>query len=204
MGAAGEAYGKRIDAFLAAAAAGGRPDAVTAFHAVRQLPYASRAQRDPAVALEAGEAACTAKHLLLRDCLRRLGEEAEVETVEGDFAAGIPEHPSMPAALRAERRAGPVRDFHNVTLWRGLRLDATWPDAVAPLGIATNAGWAGTGDTRIAVAGGESRGVAEDAAAFKAGLVDAMPAEERDRRARFLALLTGWLDAQRQDLGRTA
>ncbi|MEO1104655.1 MAG: hypothetical protein AAFW98_13135 [Pseudomonadota bacterium] len=180
-------YVTAMDAFLARV--GGTP--VGAFHGVRNMPYASRGNRDPAVALGEGEGACTAKHILLRDLLRHLGEAADVETVEGDFAALVPDLPSMPDELRG---AGPVRDFHNVTVWRGWRLDATWPDRLAPYGFALNDGWAGEGETPLAVGSPQGRGIAEDAAAHKAALIATMPEAEREHRARYLKNLTAWLD----------
>ena len=61
--------------------------------------------------MRTGRGACTAKHILLRDLLRRRGEVAEVELVEGDFAAGIPQVSSMTAPLRDMLRNGRVCRF---------------------------------------------------------------------------------------------
>ena len=44
-----------------------------AYSAVRQMLYFSGADRTPMAALRDGRGACTAKHLVLRDALRKAG-----------------------------------------------------------------------------------------------------------------------------------
>lgn len=185
-------------ASLESALVGSGNSVLGAFHMVRNLRYASRGNRDPAKALALGEGACTAKHILLRDLLRMLGEPAYVEIVEGDFAANIPAHPSMPDTLRTAMSKG-IRDFHNVTLWRGERLDATWPDVLMRYGFTVNAHWAGAGSTWVAVADPISHGTHEDVVDKKAALIAGMETGERQARSTFLALLTSWLDNAQKD-----
>ena len=170
---------------------------VEAFHAVRNLPYFSGPDRTPLAALRDGRGACTAKHLVLRDLLRAMGETAAVELVEGRFGAGMPVHPDMPEALRAMIREGGVPDIHaHVRLGEGeraQRLDATWPDALEALGFPVNRAWDGRGDTRGAMPGGAVRSDAEDVLAEKARLLSGLAAEESERRGQFLRLLSDWL-----------
>ncbi len=85
---------------------------VQAYRAVQAFPYRSVADRRPLTALRNMEGACTAKHLVLRDVLRAIGETAVVEIVEGDFASGLPVHDSMDPALQAMIREGGVTDMH--------------------------------------------------------------------------------------------
>ncbi len=88
---AGTAYAAALDAFLAAhVSAPEMAGIVQAYRAVQAIPYFSGPDRTPLAALRDGRGACTAKHLVLRDALRRIGVRAEVEIVEGDFASGIP------------------------------------------------------------------------------------------------------------------
>lgn len=175
----------------------GPGDVVAAFHAVRSLPYRSGPDRTPLAALREGRGACTAKHLVLRDLLRDLGEEAAVELVEGRFGAGMPVHADMPQELQGMIRDGGVPDLHaRVRLGRAetaRRLDATWPDALEPLGFPVNRGWDGRGDTRGAMPGGAVRSEAEDVLAEKARLLSGLTAEESERRGVFLRLLSEWL-----------
>ena len=197
LGGPPDAYAAALAAFRTGRSVDG---VVAAFHAVRAMPYFSGPDRTPLAALASGRGACTAKHLVLRDLLRSIGERAEVEIVEGDFAAAIPDHPSMPEALRNEVRAGGVTDFHcRVRLTsRGhprRRLDATWPDALVPYGFSTARGWDGTGDTVQAIPRVRVAACVEDVLAHKARLLSSLPAAAVARRLRFLRLLSEWLAA---------
>lgn len=178
----------------------GREGVARAFHAVRALAYRSGPDRTPQAALRTGRGACTAKHLLLRDLLRRLGETAEVEIVEGDFADGMPLLPSMPEELRRRIQAGGVTDFHCRVVWRApegpLRLDATWPDAQAAQGFPASIGWEGFGDTRPAIADAVVRANVEDVITQKEVLLSQLPEALRVSRKRFLLLLSEWLEEQ--------
>lgn len=170
---------------------------VTLYHAVRRFRYASSGQRDPLSVLRTGEGACTAKHILLRDLLRRTGVAAEVEIAEGDFGRCLPSSGPVPAELRALTDAGPIHDFHNYVAaeldGRRVLLDATWHDAVAAHGFDVNSDWTGQGDTRLALTPERRLGAVEDVASEKARLLEGMDPVERERRARFLALLSQWI-----------
>lgn len=170
---------------------------VSAYHAVRNLPYFSGPDRTPLTALRDRRGACTAKHLILRDLLRDLGETAEVELVEGDFASGVPVAPDMPEELKALIREGGVRDVHCRVRWDGpdgpQRLDATWPDALARWGFAGDAGWHGKGDTSQAIRDITVLPCQGDVLAEKARLLAGLTAEEAERRRSFLRLLSEWL-----------
>ena len=77
------AYELALDAVIASHGAGDVPGI---YHAVRKLGYFSSGERSAEAVMLTGRGACTAKHILLRDLLRRHGEVAEVELAEGDFA----------------------------------------------------------------------------------------------------------------------
>ena len=147
--------------------------------------------------MRTGRGACTAKHILLRDLLRRQGEVAEVVLVSGDFADGIPQAASMPAPLHAMIRDAGVADFHCYVVWQNaghaVRLDATWPDALTPYGFPVNAGWTGFGDTVLAISPNEAIQRAEDVTTAKAQLLLGLSVDQAARRLRFLKLLSDWI-----------
>ena len=188
------AYDLLLDGFSASR---GASDVPGLYHAVRKLAYFSSADRSAQTVLRDARGACTAKHILLRDLLRRHGTAAEVELVSGDFSAGMPQAASMPAPLRAMIRAGGIADFHCYVVWENagheVRLDATWPDALAAHGFPVNAGWTGHGDTRLAITPDAAPQRAEDVITTKAQLLSALTAEQTDRRRRFLQLLSDWI-----------
>ena len=173
------------------------------YEAVRQMPYFSGPDRTPLAALRSGQGACTAKHIILRDVLRKLGERAEVEIVEGDFSTGIPLHPAQPADLQEMIRQGGVTDFHcRVRLITGageMRLDATWPDELAPFGFTSNRTWTGNGDTIQAILKVVLWSQDEDVLGTKARLVASLGDAALQRRQVFLRLLSDWL----ADIGKT-
>lgn len=175
------------------AAEGGDP-VVDAFHAVRRMVYASTGSRSPADLVRTGRGACTAKHVLLCELLQGLGVSARVATIHGAFGAGLPECDDMPGELRAMIRDGGVPDYHNVVVatvgGEALVLDATWHDALARRGFPANDDWDGRGSTRPAVAGPVLDLGPGDPAARKAELVATLPADGRERRLRFLDLIT--------------
>ncbi len=190
-------YVASLDAFAARhVTRRGLNGAVQAYHAVRNMPYFSGPDRTPLAALQTGQGACTAKHLLLRDLLLRLAFDADVALVDCDFARGVPAHASMPDALRAVAGQGGVRDMH---CWVRLRaaepllLDATWPDALGRFGFPVNTGWTGAGDTRPAVEGGVVRGVSADVLQRKQELLAELSDQETVRRQTFLRNLSVWL-----------
>ena len=197
-------YQAMLDHFVAEnIPARGKGGILQSYAAVRQMPYISGPDRTPLAALRSGQGACTAKHIILRDVLRSLGERAEVEIVEGDFSTGIPLHPTQPADLQEMIRQGGVTNFHcRVRLISGaseLRLDATWPDELATFGFATNRTWTGTGDTFQAIPKVVLRSRDEDVLGAKARLVASLGDATLQRRQIFLRLLSGWL----ADIGKT-
>ena len=188
------AYDLALDAFIASH---GSQDVPGIYHAVRKLGYFSSGERSAEAVMLTGRGACTAKHILLRDLLRRHGEVAEVELAEGDFAAGMPQAASMPVPLREMIRAAGIADFHCYVVWQNaghaVRLDATWPDALAVHGFPVNAGWAGTGDTRLAITPDGIAQRAEDVITAKAQLLSGLSADQADKRCQFLKLLSDWI-----------
>lgn len=188
------AYELALDAFIGSR---GVRDVPGIFHAVRKLAYFSSGERSAEAVMRTGRGACTAKHILLRDLLRRHGEMAEVELVAGDFAAGMPQAASMPLPLRDMIRTAGVPDFHCYVVWQGpegeVRLDATWPDALAVHGFSVNAGWTGSGDTRLAINPTGIPQRAEDVIAAKAGLMAGLTADQAGKRRLFLTLLSDWI-----------
>lgn len=173
---------------------------VQAYRAVQAMPYRSVADRTPLAALRSGVGACTAKHLVLRDLLRRMGEDAVVEIVEGDFASGIPRNGSMPPPLLAALREGGVTDLHCRVRLSGpdgpRHLDATWPLELERLGFEVDRTWEGRGDTRQAIAKVLVRSEDEDVLTTKARLLAGLSEEATRKRLEFLRLLTNWLAGQ--------
>jgi hypothetical protein len=161
------------------------------------MPYFSGPDRTPLAALRSGRGACTAKHIILRDVLRRIGARAEVEIVEGDFASGIPLQSTQSPALQAMIRQGGITDFHcRVRLLQvegDLLLDATWPTELADHGFTVNREWTGKGDTIQAISVVIVRSREEDVLVAKARLLAGLGTEMTARRQEFLRLLSGWL-----------
>lgn len=192
-------YDEAIDAFIATNVPQvGNAGVVAAYRAVQALPYYSGPDRTPQAALRDGRGACTAKHLLLRDVLRRMGQVADVEIVEGDFASGIPLHGSMPDELQDIIRDADVTDFHCRVRLEGpngpQNLDATWPLYLAAYGFPVEDQWDGQGDTRQAIAKVIPQPLVDDVLCEKARLLKGLEEARIDRRARFLALLSNWLN----------
>jgi hypothetical protein len=193
------AYAAAIGSFLDDLDLGsGRTDVVKTFHAVRNLPYFSSGDRSPETALRDRRGACTAKHILLRDLLRRQGEIADVEIVEGDFAAAMPLVASMPDELRGWIQTGGISDFHCYVVWRGPQreqlLDATWPDGLLSLGFPVNNHWAGEGDTTLAMEPRHVKARIEDVIERKERLLSTLSRDDAHNRKQFLGLLSSWLD----------
>jgi hypothetical protein len=191
-------YTAALDAFLTRLnIAPGRADVVKTFHAVRNFRYFSNGDRSPLTALRDERGACTAKHILLRDLLRRQGEAADVELTEGDFAASMPLVKSMPDALKAWISSGGIHDFHCYVVWRGVEreqiLDATWPDKLSSFGFPVNASWAGEGDTLLAIKPMHVKARVEDVIGRKERMLSTLSREELHNRRVFLSLLSEWL-----------
>lgn len=170
---------------------------ISLFHAVRNIPYFSSGERSPEAVLRDNRGACTAKHLLLRDLLRRCGELADVELIEGDFAASMPVVNSMPDELKMWIRSGGIKDYHCYVVWRGPEreqiLDATWPDALARYGFTVNCDWVGEGDTALAIVPTFIKSRVEDVIRRKEKLLLSLTREETHHRKLFLSLLSTWL-----------
>lgn len=170
---------------------------VAAFHTVRRYVYLSDGVRDPDVIEARRAGACTGKHLVLRKHLRKAGFDANVETVLGDFSAGIPPHSSMSSELREMILGEPVMDFHNFVRvdldGRSIVLDATWHDEVAAYGFSVNADWNGDGDTSIALVPERSLGVSEDVISLKESGLESLDDAMKTRRLKFLKLLSEWI-----------
>jgi hypothetical protein len=167
------------------------------YHAVRNIPYGSVGDRDPVKVITNNVGSCSGKHIVLRDLLRQTGHDAEVITIFAHFNRGVPSHPTMPADLRAMIDGDPVCDFHHYVrvLGRhnGLKLDATWHDALIPFGFPVNRKWRGQGDTVLAATPLREYPAAEDLAAWKAELLAQLSPPDRERRARFFERLTQWM-----------
>ena len=170
---------------------------VQAYAAVQRMPYFSGPDRTPLAALRDGRGACTAKHIILRDVLRAIGEQADVQVVQGDFAAAIPLHGSQDSALAAMIRQGGVSDFHCRVVLRAthgdLHLDATWPQTLARHGFAVTRGWTGLADTVQAMPGAVVCATPQDVLGAKAQLLAGLDPAMRTRRLEFLRLLSGWM-----------
>ena len=194
---ASSSYSQQLGDFLDRHAGAEHPTVPAIYHAVRNLTYASDGNRTPAMVIAAEKGSCTGKHLLLRDLLRHVGETADVEFIEGDFAAAMPVVSSMSDPLKRWVASGGIADFHCYVVWRNgkreLKLDATWPDKLAPLGYPVNGNWDGTGDTRVAIETGTIRGRAENVLERKASLLATLTEKQIKDRLGFLKLLTEWM-----------
>jgi hypothetical protein len=175
----------------------GRPDLVTVYHAVRNIPYGRIGQRDPLRVLAENAGSCSAKHMLLDQLLRRLGYGTRLITVFTHFEEGVPDHESYPKELR-ELLHRPVPDFHHFLRvehgGRWLDLDATWHDALAPYGFRVNTGWAGDRNTQIAARPRKEYPSTDDLVPLKERLLDGLTPEDRALRTRFFALLSDWIE----------
>ena len=195
-------YDQTIEAFIAPLAGAGRAATVVAcYHEVRNFDYVSDGVRDPQTVIDRRAGSCSGKHIVLRDCLTALGEKASIETVEGDFAGGIPDHETMPGVLRSYAQEGGVRDFHQFVVWDSengaCRLDATWPDRLEMFGFSVNRDWQGHGDTELALEPDRFCGPTNDIQHTKAKLIAGLAPAERERREAFLQVLSHWLGSLR-------
>ena len=190
-------YSRQLGDFLERHAGSDHPAVPAIYHAVRNLTYASDGNRKPDMVIATERGSCTGKHLLLRDLLRHVGETADIEFIEGDFAAAMPVVPSMSEPLKRWVASGGIADFHCYVVWRDgereVKLDATWPDKLAPLGYPVNGNWNGTGDTRVAIESGTIRGRAENVLERKAALLATLSEKQINDRLSFLKLLTEWM-----------
>jgi len=188
---------KAIAAFCDEVAAdAGRADAVSLYHAVRQLPYLSSGDRSIEAILTLQAGSCSSKHILLDRLLARIGVESRVELVQGDFATPLREAHGIPAALKAASVDG-IPDVHNVVRatvnGRSVLLDATWNDLVKPFGLRVNDAWDGTGGTARAADPARFRGPTARPAAAKAAIIESWAREVQKRRRRLPAEINAWI-----------
>ena len=191
-------YAEAISTFVASQVLErGKAGVVQAYAAVQRMPYFSGPDRTPIAALRDGRGACTAKHIVLRDVLRAIGESADVEVVNGDFAAAIPFHHTQDRALAEMIRQAGIRDFHCRVLWRApsgdVRLDATWPEMLAEYGFSVNRSWVGQSDTLQAMPDATISATPEDVLGTKAQLLAGLDPARIARRLEFLRLLSAWM-----------
>jgi Transglutaminase-like superfamily len=174
----------------------GRLDAVSIFHAVRRMPYASTGDRSLAGILHLRAGSCSSKHVLLAALLNHIGITARVLLVRGDFAAPLSEARDVPAAVLAAAEGG-IPDVHNIVeaMLAGVPtlLDATWHDAMIAHGFRVNQGWSGQGNTQIALDVEEWLGTADDIAAEKARRIASWPQDVQARRRAFLEAINHWV-----------
>ena len=172
------------------------PNVSEVFHAVRRLPYLSSGDRSLETILKTGRGSCSSKHILLTALLNKLGVEAEVELVLGDFGSPLKAARDVPDRLLKFSEQG-IRDVHNVVrAWikgQPVILDATWHDAVTPYGFRVNHHWEGAGDTVIAVDVEKFLGPASDVATAKEKIISSWPAAEQNRRRQFLDMINAWV-----------
>lgn len=177
-------------------AAAGKADAVSLYHAVRQLPYLSSGDRSLEGILRLRAGSCSSKHILLDRLLASIGVESEVELVQGDFATPLRQAHGIPAALKAASVDG-IPDIHNVVRakvnGKSVLLDATWNDLVKPFGLRVNDAWDGHGDTAVAADPERFLGPAADPAAAKAEIIEKWPQDVQKRRREFLEEINAWI-----------
>jgi hypothetical protein len=175
-----------------------REPLVRIYHWVRNIPYGSTGIREPREVVAHNFGSCSGKHLLLRGLLRTAGYPAEIITMFTYFNEGVPVHQSFPDELKKICREKRVPDFHHYVLvdaGRGLKikLDATWQDALIPYGFPVNNEWTGSEDSRLAATPIREYPPVEDLIPFKMELINSLELTDRELRARFFALVTGWM-----------
>ena len=170
---------------------------VDVFQAVRRIPYGSRGDRTAVSVVNNNEGSCSSKHLLLCELLGWLKQVAVIETVRGDFTSKIKPLDSMPRELKNICNEGGVTDFHQYVVWNSpdgaLKLDATWSDGPIRQGLLGNMHWAGNCDTELALHPSEILNRVDDLPDYKAKLLQGLSEGDRQRRSKFLALLTAWV-----------
>ena len=170
---------------------------IDVYHAIRNIPYGSTGVREPSEVIRGNLGSCSGKHLALRDLLRQTGHAAEIITMFTYFNERTPVVESFPDELKRMCRADRIPDFHHYVrvavggAW--IKLDATWHDAMIPYGFPVNHAWNGQGDTILAADPIREYPNVEDLITRKQQLIDSLPADEREKRARFFGLLTDWI-----------
>lgn len=167
------------------------------YHQVRNIPYGSNGNRQPRVVYESNVGSCSGKHILLRDLLRQAGFEAEIITMFTYFNESTPVCDSFPKELKALGAGARIPDFHHYVRaknqGRWVKLDATWHDKLKAFGFKVNNDWSGDGDTELASVPEREYANEEDIIPFKAHLVDSLPSDQREIRAKYFELVTKWI-----------
>ncbi|MGV2127789.1 transglutaminase domain-containing protein [Agrobacterium vitis] len=167
------------------------------YHRVRKIPYGSTGNRDPKVVWEHNVGSCSGKHILLRDLLREAGFQAEIITMFTYFNESTPLHESFPEELKNISANERVPDFHHYVrvmhqdTW--LNLDATWHDALAKFGFSVNNTWLGKDHTKLASVPEKEYPNNEDISGLKVNLVESLPKDQQEMRARYFQMLTKWI-----------
>ncbi|MSQ30425.1 MAG: hypothetical protein EXR64_00130 [Dehalococcoidia bacterium] len=172
----------------------------SAFHVVRDLPYARASDRAPETVLREWRGTCSGKHYLLAALLDALGCEAAVILATHHFTAD--NTPWLPPHLLDEVRRGPVPDVHTFVRvcsdpvaddW--MTVDATWPLSTRALGLPVNATLTPGVDQRVACDIEEIIHVPEDEdpQALKERIIELHVGDQADRRSRFIEALASWL-----------
>jgi hypothetical protein len=169
---------------------------VEVFQAVRKIPYGSGAGRTARSVVKRNKGSCSGKHMLLRDVLRYQGRTATIETIQGDFATGLPVIASMSDELKQMCRDGGITDYHHYVVLDEpdgeVMLDATWSDGPIAEGVSGNAGWIGVGHTKLALEPEVVMDRVEDVPDYKERLIANLPSDIQERRLTFLSLLSAW------------
>ena len=161
------------------------------FLLVANIPYGGVGRRDTYLAAKANRASCSSKHQLLFEILTALGVPTRLMMGEcelQDFGASLPK----PITLDQS-----TRDYHNFLSvhldghWR--RVDATFGQREAAVGLPTNLDWDAQSDCQLAF---PVKRVWEigDIISDKIAQVDRLPAQEVARRAAFFDRFTHWLE----------
>ncbi len=186
-----------LASFLGEIERDGNPvDAVSVFHAVRNLPYQSTGDRSLEGILQKRAGSCSSKHILLAALLNEIGIKSRVELVLGDFATPFRRARNIPTVFSDAARDG-VRDIHNVLSvdinGETVILDATWHDAMSPFAMRVNNAWSGTGNTEIAVDVEKMLGPSVEPAEDKARIIASWSQAEQQARRRFLETVNDWV-----------
>ena len=171
-------------------------NALSLFHAVRNMPYLSTGDRSLEGILQRRAGSCSSKHILLAALLKEIGIKSHVELVLGDFATPFRDASNIPTALADAATSG-IRDIHNILRAEingaSAILDATWHDAMLPFGMRVNNAWAGQGDTHIAVDVEQMLGPSQQPAEDKAQIISSWPEAEQQKRRCFLETVNAWV-----------
>lgn len=176
--------------------------AIRVFEKVRDIPYGSVGEREPAKVLETNLGSCSGKHILLNGLFRALGFQSKVKTCLQYFQEALPPENNYPERLKEIICNCQVVDFHHFVtveingVW--IQVDATWDAALSDYGFNVNLDWDGKSDTVLAVEPISFYPDTEDIIALKERLIAEMDPKERQIRSEFFALLTDWLQTIRK------